>query len=1095
MRTNLLTLFLLLTLSTLIAKADNDLTITNENEQSITTNGTYLLKGTESQTITLNNGITVTIKLENDVIVSGDIIVPGNSSLTIEGANHKLTVSGNIGGKDGKSGTSFGGHDGSVGEAGESGKNSGTIIINSTSIQSKNIGGGNGGNGATNYESFGFYTGGNGGNGGNSNAISISNSILNITQAGGGQAGNGGYVRQNKGGSGGNGGNCTGNITITNSTINAVKNIGAGKKGLKGGAGSTIGSGWHGNDGTDGNMQNESTIVPTNSLLKIGNETSIIGTYTFSEDLIVDNLEIKPSSNITISEGKQVYVNTKLKADNTVSVNGNIVLGSRVTIDGNFTNFSYAINILFKKDNSNWNDVDKTIILKYNSTNKDASWTKDNNKYSAICKFDDSETYNIFIGDLDTKQSISKSAREITLNYYSLNFSTNGGSGSVPIQYLLNDAEHPTEPTTSLTKQYYTFDGWSSSYSSSNKVDFNSATINRATTYYAMWKPNTFEVNTATKQELTYKQAMTGYDLSKLLKDNAVDNCGEMTYKVSSSSSLPNGLSLDTNTGIISGTPNAATTEDVTVTVTATAENTSSQNIDVTFSIAKVNTEINNISTGTYSYTGSAIAIDVPTLKGANPDNLTPSLKYYTSYTNKSANIPTNAENSGASGEGEAPVYTGNYIVVASFAGNDNYKKATDKTANFTINQVELTVTPKSDQVVYEDDKILYTVTGIPEGGDEPTFEGALKVDESGNVIEDEGFKLSNESAKNYSYTFTSGIPATICSGKAEDAEAVTQATEGLNSWSTTNITIIPPTGFQIALASSTLKSTLEYADKLVWTTEGKHTIKYSLKRNNNDITYEHEVSVNLDKTAPVLSHTYEKLNYTLTFSDGVSGINELFVDGNKVTLAPGATTYTATGAVGTHTAKVTDKAGLEKEISFTLEDDDPDVPPYYPEPEPVYYDVTLPETAGVTFSPTAGTYSVEEYGSFSFSLTVAEGYREQSVPVVKVNGNVYDPVDADGRYKIKFIRSDQSVTVEGILADNPTANENLSTPVFKLRTEGHTLCITVAQPRLCRLFDPSGRLICSRQLTLGINRLEGLAAGIYFVVVEREGVRKIVVQ
>lgn len=107
----------------------------------------------------------------------------------------------------------------------------------------------------------------------------------------------------------------------------------------------------------------------------------------------------------------------------------------------------------------------------------------------------------------------------------------------------------------------------------------------------------------------------------------------------------------------------------------------------------------------------------------------------------------------------------------------------------------------------------------------------------------------------------------------------------------------------------------------------------------------------------------------------------------------------------------------------------------------------------------------------------------------------MFDPVDADGHYKIKLIRSDQSVTVEGILADNPTANENLSTPVFKLRTEGHTLCITVAQPRLCRLFDPSGRLICSRQLTLGINRLEGLAAGIYFVVVEREGVRKIVVQ
>ena len=1082
----------LLILSALTSRADNELIISNGTAQTITSNGTYLLKGTESGTITLNGGITVTIKLENDVTVSGDIIVPENSSLTIEGANHELTVSGNIGGKDGKSGTEFGGGvDGSLGEHGESGKNSGTIIINSISIQAKNIGGGNGGNGAaTNIRNF--YTGGNGGNGGNSNTISISNSILNITQVGGGQAGNGGHVYQNKGGSGGNGGNYTGNITITNSTINAVKNIGAGKKGLRGGANDTYGGGWQGNDGSDGNMQNNSNIISTNSLLKIDKETSITGTYTFSEDLIVDNLTIEPSSNITISEGKQVYVNTKLKADNTVTVNGNLILGSQATVEGSFINFSYGIDILFKKDNSNWNEVDKTITLKYNSTNKDASWTKDKNKYSAICKFDNAETYNIFIGDLDAKQSISKSARKITLNYYSLNFSTNGGSSSVPIQYLLNDAEYPTEPTKSLTKQYYTFDGWSSSYSSSTKVDFSSATINQATTYYAIWKPNTFEVNTATKQKLTYKQAMTGYDLSKLLKDNAVDNCGEMTYKVSSSS-LPNGLSLDTNTGIISGTPNATTTGDVTVTITATAKNTSSQNIDVTFSVAKVNTEINDISTGTYSYAGSAIVIDAPTLAGANPDNLTPSLKYYTSYTNESTNTPTNAENSGASEEGEAPVYAGNYIVVASFAGNDNYEKAADKTANFTINQVELTVTPKSDQIIYEGDAILYDVKDAV-NNESPTFKGALKAEDG--VIVNDNLKLSEVFAKNYIFKFISDVEITVYGSEAKDAEATTQATEGQNNWSTSNITIIPPADFQIALVSSstTLKSSLTYKNELVWEIEGKYTLIYSLQRKSNSNVYEHTIFVQLDKTAPDLSYTTDKLSYTLTFSDAGSNIDKLYIDGAKVNLTSGATTYTATGTAGTHTARVTDKAGLSREVSFELKDDDPYVPPYEPDPV-ITYTVTLPAVEGITTDPVAGDYSVEEYSSFSFTVTVAEGYREQSVPVVKVNGSVFEPADTDGHYKIKFIRSDQSIIVEGILADTPTANETLGTPAFELRTEGHTLCITLPKPSLCRLFDPSGRLICSRQLTPGINRLEGLAAGIYFVVVEREGVRKIVVQ
>lgn len=966
-----LTFIILFILSALVARADNDLTITSGIEQSITNDGTYLLKGTESNTITLNKGITVTIKLENDVTVSGNIIVPENSSLTIEGNNHILTVSENIGGMNGKNNTIH----------------SGEINIQSININAKNIGGGNG-----SYGGDGDWGGGDGGNGGSCKQISINNSVLNIEQIGGGRGGNGGNGGRHPGGEGGNGGNCTGNITIINSTINTIISIGEGKKGI-GGAGRW---GWdQASDGIDGKMENGSTIVPTNSLLKIDKEASVTGTYTFSEDFIIDNLTIEPSSNITINNNKQVYINETLIADNTVTVNNNLILGPQATVDGNFTNFSYAINILFKKDNSNWDDVNKTITLKFNSTNQEASFIQDNNKYSAIFKidkFEKNETYNIFIGDLDINQSISKSSREITLDYYSLNFNTKINDVFIPTQYLLKDIEHPTRPTEDLTKQYNTFEGWSNSSYSNTNIEFSSVTISQSTTYYAIWKKNEFTVKSPTKLELTYKQTMEAYDLSELLENYDVEKCGKITYQTYW---LP--VDLDANTGIISGTPNE--TEDDTFYISLIAENGYTRTIEVQISIAPV----------------------------------------------------------------------------------------------------DLTVTPQSNQIVYADDEILYDVS-IPDTGEEPKFEGTLKA-YNGIIIQGD-LKLTGEFAKNYSIVFTPNIKISAYAVNAEDAEATLQATAGYENWSTSDITITPPADFQIALDPSTspvsFRNGLEYIDKLDWTTEGKHTIKYSLKRNGTGETYNHDISVQLDKTAPTLTYTTDKLSYTLTFDDGVagSGIDKLSINGGDVSLGLNATTYTATATAGTYKAKVTDKAGLSTEVEFMLKDGTSVDPDPVPEPDPdlVYYDVTLPETAGIIFSPEAGKHSVVEYGRFRFSITIAEGYREQSVPVVKANGTVIT-LDANGQYTLTWIQSDQSITVEGIVADIPTANEIVSPAVFELRTDGHTLCITIPQTSLCRLVDTSGRLVCNRQLSPGINRIEGLAAGVYFVVIEGKGVRKVVVR
>ena len=566
------------------------------------------------------------------------------------------------------------------------------------------------------------------------------------------------------------------------------------------------------------------------------------------------------------------------------------------------------------------------------------------------------------------------------VNGYEITYNSNYDSGPAnKTAYIESGADLPTDI---FTRSYYTFKGWYKDADCNNNVD----KVTENITVYAKWELNAFTVNTAARQELTYKQPIS-YDLSLLLSADAVKNCGTMTYEVTNNA-LPEGLSLDGS--IIKGSPNTVNTNEVEVTITATAANTSTVDIPIAFTVAKK----------------------------------------------------------------------------------------------------ELVITPVANQSIYQDEVATYEPlfeTNIRDDEEGMTYIGKLAWDMNNNIT------IGNLVFDNYEPTLSSS-PVSIT---IEDSNipVVITSIPNINDWCTDDITLTAPNGFKISGNDKT--RTADWQPSITISEEGSYEYAYSLLRDKQTMPVNQTISVKLDKTAPNLSGTTNKLNYTLTFSDAGSGIDKLYIDGAEVTLASSATTYTATGTAGTHTAKVTDKAGLSQEFSFELVDGgsiDPDPVPE-PDPEPVYYDVRLVETEGVVFSPAAGTYPVEEYGSFSFSVTVAEGYREQSVPVVKVNGNVFDPVDADGHYKIKLIRSDQSVTVEGILADNPTANENLSTPVFKLRTEGHTLCITVAQPRLCRLFDPSGRLICSRQLTLGINRLEGLAAGIYFVVVEREGVRKIVVQ
>ena len=112
---------------------------------------------------------------------------------------------------------------------------------------------------------------------------------------------------------------------------------------------------------------------------------------------------------------------------------------------------------------------------------------------------------------------------------------------------------------------------------------------------------------------------------------------------------------------------------------------------------------------------------------------------------------------------------------------------------------------------------------------------------------------------------------------------------------------------------------------------------------------------------------------------------------------------------------KVGDTALSETDGVYTIEDvrEDKTVTVEGVTAIPVYT-VTLPSGEGYTAKASSGT-SVRRGGSFSFSVTIADGYEKGSAFAVKVGDTALS--EADGVYTIENVREDKTVTVEGVTA------------------------------------------------------------------------------
>lgn len=140
------------------------------------------------------------------------------------------------------------------------------------------------------------------------------------------------------------------------------------------------------------------------------------------------------------------------------------------------------------------------------------------------------------------------------------------------------------------------------------------------------------------------------------------------------------------------------------------------------------------------------------------------------------------------------------------------------------------------------------------------------------------------------------------------------------------------------------------------------------------------------------------------------------------------------------------------------------------PDPEPtVYHTVTLPDVEGATTDPAAGEYLVADFSSFSFYLTLKEGYT-QSVPMVGTDRSETLNPDSQGKYRINNVRSDIKVSIDGIRPDlPPVANERIDAPDgICIRTSQGQLLIDSHITSSLYIYNIGGSLLKTFPLTVG---------------------------
>lgn len=158
--------------------------------------------------------------------------------------------------------------------------------------------------------------------------------------------------------------------------------------------------------------------------------------------------------------------------------------------------------------------------------------------------------------------------------------------------------------------------------------------------------------------------------------------------------------------------------------------------------------------------------------------------------------------------------------------------------------------------------------------------------------------------------------------------------------------------------------------------------------------------------------------------------------------------------------------------VTVVKSEPDPIIPPVK-----VYHNITIPTIEGVTVDKGFGNHVVENWDNFTFTITIEEGYRMLSLPVVRVDNEeitFISSTDTTYTYRIRQIRSDKDIAITGIVQDPATSNNSIK-PEVPCQVVGGVLYITVSEPSNLFVYDMMGRRILYRQLTPGTTPIYNL--------------------